>query len=130
MSDTKFWCNASLRIMDVPERHQEINNVLRVPTHCHASGDSNPEQPGKQWKNSIWFREAPQVPEERELHEHLLWIVEFALPHETFLQRLISDGLELTFICPTAATRTTKGLASIPSTWSCLCDWVSEWKSR
>lgn len=93
-SDTKFWCGASLRIMNVPQWHQEASDVLGAPSYCHSIGDVDPDRTGRRWKNSIWMRQA-SVPEERELHEHLAWIVEYASPHEAFLRKLIGEGARI-----------------------------------
>ncbi|RYD71602.1 MAG: DUF4279 domain-containing protein [Verrucomicrobiaceae bacterium] len=93
-SDTTFWCRASLRIMDAPQCHEEVNSVLGSPSHCHVAGELASEESGRRWKNSIWIRES-SVPEERELHEHLAWIVDFASPHEAFLRRLADEGARI-----------------------------------
>ena len=90
----KFWFNASLRIHEAPELHEEIAARLGTPTHCHRKGEPK-ESPGRHpWPNDIWIRESP-VPERRDIGEHLAWIADFARPHTTYLRRLIRRGARI-----------------------------------
>lgn len=90
----KFWFNALFRIMDAPERHEEITSRLGPPSHCHAKGDPDPDRAGKFWKNSIWYRESP-LPEQQDIGDHLAWVAGFASPHENYLRQRISDGARI-----------------------------------
>jgi hypothetical protein len=90
----KFWFSASLRIMNAPERHEEITSRMGQPSHCHTKGDSDPDRAGKLWKNSIWYRESP-LPEQQDIGDHLAWVADFAAPHEDYLRQLIADGARI-----------------------------------
>src|SRR6266404_1638059 len=90
--------NASLRIMDVPNKHEEITATLGIqPTMCHKAGDINP-QISKTWKNSIWAIDCP-LPREVNFNKHLGWIAELMAPHETFLHDLKDQGARMDLYC-------------------------------
>lgn len=92
----KFWFNASLRIHNAPDFHEEITERLGSPTHCHKKGEPKPKNPPARnpWPNDIWIRESP-LPEKRDIGDHLGWIADFARPHTTYLRRLIRRGARI-----------------------------------
>ncbi len=77
--------------MDAPHLHEEIMLALGEGDECHRKGDDIPEEPGKTWKNDIWFIKTP-ISERDEIPEHLKWLCEFIQPHEDKIQRWISEG--------------------------------------
>ena len=82
-----FWSRACLRIMDVPEMHDEIIENLGQGTFHHKAGDIRLTVPLRRWKNNIWCIEAP-VPKNMEIHHHLKWVSDFALKNESYLKSL------------------------------------------
>lgn len=53
-----------------------------------------PDHPQRHWQNSIWILESA-LPEERELHEHLRWVVSRARPHLRYLRELVASGVRV-----------------------------------
>ena len=90
----KFWFNASLRIHDAPDLHDEITARLGTPTEYHKKGDERTPKSKRPWPNDIWMRNSP-LPERRDIGEHLAWVAEFARPHATYLRRLIRRGVRI-----------------------------------
>jgi Domain of unknown function (DUF4279) len=96
--ESKYLYDASLRIMDVPSKHEEITATLGIqPTKCHKAGDINPKI-NKPWKNSIWAIDSP-LPKDVDFNKHLRWIAELIAPHETFLRNLKDQGARMDLYC-------------------------------
>ena len=95
-SKPKFWFNASLRIHDAPEFHDDLTARLGRPTHCHKKGEPKPKSPPAKhpWPNDIWIRESP-LPEKQDIGDHLGWIADFARPHSNYLRRIIRRGARI-----------------------------------
>ena len=92
--DSKYWFEASLRIMDAPYLHEEIVSILGAGTESHKRGDIVPDQPDKKWSNSIWLIVAP-IAEDHDISEHLQWIINFVSPHEDHLKKWMMAGAHI-----------------------------------
>jgi Domain of unknown function (DUF4279) len=99
MSDeSEYLFSASLRIMEVPHRHQEITATLGIqPSICHKAGDNNP-QINKPWMNNIWAIDSP-LSKFADFNDHLRWIANLIEPHEAFLRDLKKEGARMDLYC-------------------------------
>jgi hypothetical protein len=94
-----FAYSASLRIMEVPDKHSEITQVLGVePDVCHKVGDVANEKTGRLWENNIWSVRSP-LPETRDLDHHLKWLSKLVLPHEEYIRALMKEGADVDVFC-------------------------------
>ena len=92
----KFWFNGSMRIMDAPNLHDEIIQVLGEGSECHKKGSPLPKNKNRKWPNDIWLINTP-IPEEMDIAEHLKWLCEFVQPYEEQIKEWIEQGAQIDF---------------------------------
>jgi hypothetical protein len=99
MSDeSKYLFRVSLRIMDVPNKHEEITATLGIqPSICHKTGDINTKT-NKSWTNNIWAIDSP-LSEDTDFNNHLHWIANLIESHEAFLHNLKKEGARMDLYC-------------------------------
>lgn len=101
MEDTEvyFACSASLRVMDAPERHSEIEEVTGLkPSHVHVKGEIAHKKSGRRWKSDIWLLKSP-LGETVELSDHLNWLWQQVQPHQKYFQSLIKSDVKVDIFC-------------------------------
>ena len=91
--DFYFAYSASLRIMDMPDKHEEITDILGVkPSICHKADEVN--KYGELWGNDIWTIKSP-LPESQSLDEHIEWLSNLVSPHKNYVHGLMAQGADV-----------------------------------
>jgi hypothetical protein len=94
----KFCFSASLRVMDAPELHDEIEVVTGLkPSHAHLKGDKKPRT-SSTWDNDIWILQSP-LNEKAELTDHLNWLWNTIKPHSDYFKELLQKGRKVDVFC-------------------------------
>lgn len=97
--ETYFSYSASLRVLDAPERHREIEEVTGLkPSHVHMKGELAHEKSKRRWENNIWLLSSP-LEETSELAEHLNWLWQQVQPHQAYFRSLIESGAKVDIFC-------------------------------
>jgi len=94
-----FRFSASLRVMEAPELHHEIEVVTSLkPSQVHCKGDL--KYPGKSyvWENDIWMLDSP-LDRKLELTDHLNWLWNTIKPHSAYFKSLLENGIHVDVFC-------------------------------
>ncbi|HYG61076.1 MAG TPA: DUF4279 domain-containing protein [Thermoanaerobaculia bacterium] len=94
-----FAFSASLRVLDAPERHEEIERMTGLrPSHVHLRGDLANEKSGRRWTRDVWGLKSP-LSKETSMTEHLFWLWEQVKPHQAYFESLIAAGVRVDVFC-------------------------------
>lgn len=93
--------NATLRIISRDDRGSAaaVTAALGIsPTRSHEAGDPRSSRDPSPWPHSYWRLES-DLPNDRDLHEHLGQLLDLVEPKTSALQALATDGYELDWYC-------------------------------
>ena len=117
--------SASLRIMNAPKKHQEIEQVLGKATHEHKKGDQRIWKgnvvKNRFWPNDVWILESP-LPKHYDFNKHLSWLSKKIMPHKDFLSRLKSRKIKIDIHCSYRTGSPTGGIEIKPRFYELLSE--------
>ena len=93
--------SATLRIMNAPEIHDEIEKTTGIkPTHVHVRGDIafRGTKKVRLWENDLWSLKSP-LDGALELSRHLDWLWDTIEPHADYFQDLAEKGVKMDVFC-------------------------------
>ena len=94
-----FNFSVSFRIMDVPQYHDQIEEVTGLKaTHAHCKGESRDKHNRIKWDNDIWILES-QLKKDSNFNKHIEWIYNQIFPHVRYFRALQKKNANIDLYC-------------------------------